>query len=535
MPLAMPRPMKRQGTSFHQLIQRIPADVLTVARGRTLALPIGEETVRVALSQKAIDVRVSLRTRDPSEAKARQAAVTAYLEGAWASLRAQPTSLTNRQVVALSGILYRDLVSQLEDEPGAASFWQEVVRAHQRASESGNLEAWLGSTVDELLLTQGLHIDAASRSRLLEASAKALIEAAGRLSRNAEGDYGPDVTAARFPTWTGSPVEVSAKPLADKDAVSVSDLLSKLAKERAYAPKTVSEWTRSLNSLTEHAGTTDARRITADHVIAWTDELVAKGLSAKTINETYLAAVKAVFRWAKAKRRIDANPALEAPKIQRRDEDEGKRGFTTAEAQTILAASLGEKNAVRRWVPWLMAHTGARAGEIMQLRRQDVGQDPETSLWLIEITPAAGRLKNRASARVVPLHPQLLQLGFADWVSAQKADRLFYEERADEEADGKRSRKSVAINRLGDWVRDLKLPGVLSGEVSPNHGWRHRVVTELANHDVTETVRKRITGHTLPGQDNRYVGKIVVERLHEAVCRLPAYDVTGNVQLPESS
>lgn len=527
MPLAMPRPMKRQGTTSHQLIQRIPSDLVATARGRTLALPIGPDTVRVTLSEKAIDIRVSLRTGDPNEARGRHAAVVAYLEKAWTAMRSRPATLTHRETVALSGILYRDLVAHLEDEPGEPAFWAEVVRAHQRASESGGLERWLGATVDDLLLRQGLNIDAASRGRLLEAAAKALVDAAGRLGANAEGDYRPDPVVNRFPDWTGAVVTAKPKPPSLKDGTSLLSLFNKLAAERAYAPKTVSEWTRVVNSLTEHTGIVDAASITPDHLIAWTDALVEKGLSAKTINETNLAAVKAIFRWAKAKRLIATNPALETPKVERRDEDGGKRGFTLAEAQVVLQASLKEKQALRRWVPWLLAHTGARAGEIVQLRRQDVKQDPETGIWFIDIAPTAGRLKNRASARVVPIHPQLLAMGFTDWVKAQKTDRLFYEERDGEAEDGRRSRKSVTTNRLGDWVRKLEIPGVLTGEVSPNHGWRHRVVTELTNHDVTETVRKRITGHTLEGQDNRYVGRIVLERLREAIERLPSYAIGG--------
>lgn len=523
MPLAMPRPMKRSDASTHQFVQRIPADIKDKVRGSTVAVRVGEETVMVRVSEKAQDIRVSLRTRDPHEARERQAMAVASLEKAWRAVREGPRALTHREIVALSGLLYQDLMGAIDGEPGSPAVWDHFLRLHQQAKEAGKLEEWMGGSLNGLLIRESLNIDKASRARLLEAADPAISQAVNALGRQARGDYRPDPDAARFPLWSPE----KAPPARAKNAAKGStllDLLTKLAAERAYAPKTVSEWTRSLTSLADSAGTSIAADITPDHVIAWTDALVAKGLSAKTINETYIAAAKALFRWAKSKRYLSDNPTSEAPKVSRRgDDEEGKRGFTLAEAKVVLAAALAETAPARRWATWLLAHTGARAGEIMQLRRQDVRQEPESGIWYIDISPAAGRLKNKPSARVVPLHSQLLDLGFLDWVKAQPNDRLFYEEREGEAQDGRRPRKSVAVNRLGDWVRDLGLPGVLSGEVSPNHGWRHRFITELSNREVTDTVRKRITGHALEGQDNRYVGQIVMERLKGAVERLPEY------------
>src|SRR5690606_24883125 len=49
--------------------------------------------------------------REPGEAEARQADIAAYLERTWAALRAEiPVSLSYRQVVALSALLYRSWV-----------------------------------------------------------------------------------------------------------------------------------------------------------------------------------------------------------------------------------------------------------------------------------------------------------------------------------------------------------------------------------------------------------------------------------------
>lgn len=93
------RSVKRPDSSHLQFEKRIPADVLPRAAGLKLSIPMGGgEFQHIALSPTARAIRFSLRTRDPSEAKSRQAHVLAYLEEVWRGLRAtKPIGLTNKQ------------------------------------------------------------------------------------------------------------------------------------------------------------------------------------------------------------------------------------------------------------------------------------------------------------------------------------------------------------------------------------------------------------------------------------------------------
>ena len=73
------------------------------------------------------------------------------------------------------------------------------------------------------------------------------------------------------------------------------------------------------------------------------------------------------------------------------------KAFNTDEIKIILRASLAITDtatasaAARRWVPWLCAYTGARVGEIMQLRGVDVVE--QDGVNVIAITPEAGTVK----------------------------------------------------------------------------------------------------------------------------------------------
>jgi hypothetical protein len=93
--------------------------------------------------------------------------------------------------------------------------------------------------------------------------------------------------------------------------------------------------------------------------------------------------------------------------------------FHTDEIKVILGAALAIENtrkvsmATRRWVPWLCAYTGARAGEITQLRGVDVIE--QEGVNAIHITPDAGTVKT-GRGRTVPLHEHLVAQGFLKYV-----------------------------------------------------------------------------------------------------------------------
>ncbi|MGJ8589154.1 MAG: hypothetical protein ACSHXW_13445 [Yoonia sp.] len=71
--------------------------------------------------------------------------------------------------------------------------------------------------------------------------------------------------------------------------------------------------------------------------------------------------------------------------------------------------------------------TGARLNEICQLNLVDVQQDGDT--WLLDITDEGDdnkRVKSKAGRRKVPLHSDLIRLGFLNFVESRKSGaRLF--------------------------------------------------------------------------------------------------------------
>lgn len=136
------------------------------------------------------------------------------------------------------------------------------------------------------------------------------------------------------------------------------------------------------------------------------------------MKDSDLAGLKTVFGWAMANKLLPINPAQGITiKLGKRPRLRSK-GFTDKEAIDILTAALAVEAATKtkaalHWVPWLAAYTGARAGELAQLRRQDV--EEINGILLLKITPEAGTVKTN-EARIVPLHSHVRELGFATFV-----------------------------------------------------------------------------------------------------------------------
>lgn len=75
------------------------------------------------------------------------------------------------------------------------------------------------------------------------------------------------------------------------------------------------------------------------------------------------------------------------------------------------------------WLPLLGIFTGSRLNEICQLDVEDIAQETETGIWFASITdddedkPLPKALKNQSSRRFVPLHEELINAGFLDFLN----------------------------------------------------------------------------------------------------------------------
>ena len=84
--------------------------------------------------------------------------------------------------------------------------------------------------------------------------------------------------------------------------------------------------------------------------------------------------------------------------------------------ERLKKESLEQGKPERYWVTMLSAYSGARLNEICQLNVDDISKTD--GIWLMNINDnTEGKsIKTLSSARLVPLHAKILELGFLDYV-----------------------------------------------------------------------------------------------------------------------
>lgn len=397
-------------------------------------------------------------------------------------------------------------------------------------SESAMMTDWI---VEALIERFGWQIAPSTllHRRLTKLVGRGQMEAARRFAQEANGDPVRVLDDTFSPEQYRLDAERQRERVA-RTPVSMMGLFDGYSKERKPAAATIKAWRRQLSAFVAFVGHDDAAKITPEDVVAWKDHLLHKagkdgsGLSAKTVGETYLSALKTTLRWAVENRKIPNNPAETtrvrgAKKVRKRGP-----GLTDEEANQILKATLTpppsrlspERALARRWVPWICAYTGARVNEITQLRSQDVTQ--VDGIWTIHITPEAGPIKTSV-ARTVALHPHLVEQGFPAVAKMAKGYLFFDPLRRRGGADENPQSKKVG-EFLARWVREI---GVNDPAVQPNHGWRHRFKTESRNVRMDPEIRDRMQGHT-PRTEGEAYGDVSVGATLREIRRLPRYAIT---------
>lgn len=541
MRLQMPSPMKRSQSSIYQFRRRIPSDVLEKAPGVKLAIPVGGRLVHKTVGAKTVEISLSLGTREPREAKTRETEVAAYLDEVWDTLRSgEEIRLTKRQAVALSGEVYRAWLEAAGDDPGSPELWVHIADANKHArdgnfgrsfmmiSQTGrrqvSLEDRFGGFADWLIAKHGLKLDDASRRLLVEEVAKAMDQVSTQLARHADSDFRPDPNSERFPPLDPAELKATARDTAKTGELRFDALIGarwREAKAAGSSPRTLSAWRSSFKHLKEFLGHDNALRVTKADVVAFKDHRLAQGASVKTVRDSDLAALKSTFGWAVANGKMTLNPAEGVTiKLGRQKDQKRPKGFTDAEAMAILQRAKShmasasrrkvKSDAAIRWVPWLLAFTGARVGEISQLRKEDVFE--QAGRWVIRITPDAGTVKT-GQTRLVPLHHQLVEDGFVAFAQGAPEGHLFVTPKVPSEPD-------QAVKGLNNRLRTLVREVVDDEDVQPFHAWRHRFMTMARELGCDDAVVRSIVGHSARDVHDRY-GDSTIKAMGRVIDALP--------------
>jgi len=245
-------------------------------------------------------------------------------------------------------------------------------------------------------------------------------------------------------------------------------------------------------------------------------------ISPATYRDNYRAPLGAFLADSMRDHGEDGFPALTVERIEyvgtRKDNEDQQRALTESELKTLIEgpkfAAMAQDPAQEAmyWFTVLSLFTGARPRELCQANPQvDFGQ--HEGHWYMDLSPhtAAGvgikKTVKTDEERRIPLHPELVALGFPDYVKrikGQGADRLFPDFRV---------KKGNPFEAAGDdFTKLLKDVGLYDDKAPPGqvvlgaYVMRKTFITLCRNQRI---VSKEITGHsdgtTTKIQDRSYI------------------------------
>lgn len=231
----------------------------------------------------------------------------------------------------------------------------------------------------------------------------------------------------------------------------------------------------------------------------------------------YMSSLGGFCRWLKLRAVLTENPVSDM--LPEKDTDNERLPFTDPQMKELLASPLFAGSAGdswqemaqpgthqvrdhRYWVPLVMAYSGARPGEIAQLQTADVRE--HHGIWIMHITTLGDgdkRTKTKGSMRVVPVHSELINLGFVRHCQSMA------------KAGHKQVFPEVEIPKTGQIIPEfsremnrtyLTRIGIKTGPEIVLYSLRHTFIDRLRRAGFMDDEIGVIVGHDKPTTTGRY-------------------------------
>ncbi len=318
-----------------------------------------------------------------------------------------------------------------------------------------------------------------------------------------------------------APSEALKTATAATPTVTLTGLQKAWENFAAAKPGTKKETAYTIAALVKFAGHDDAAKLTKDTLRKWRDCGKAEGRSNQTWNNR-LSLLSGVLKFGVGEDLLTENVAeglrLEKTKAATR------HPYDDNDAAKILTAARAEMKPALRWAHWVMAFTGMRAGEVLQLTRGDI-RTAEGVNFIYVNEDAPSKTVKTGQVRNVPLHPALVDEGFLDYVRTIKGDEPIF---PDKGLDANGLRGTRAWNVIGIWVRETV--GLTDATKAPDHAWRHRMEDSLRDVEAPEDARDAILGHARKTTGRLYGARgESLKRLHRELAKVP---VPAGVVMP---
>ncbi|MDI1285365.1 MAG: tyrosine-type recombinase/integrase [Reyranella sp.] len=201
-------------------------------------------------------------------------------------------------------------------------------------------------------------------------------------------------------------------------AAGRTPLHSEIARDYFAAKKRSKNYKRALEQFREQCGDLEVHQYNADHCWKFRnwlsetlDEKKGEKLAGQTKNHK-LSAVRSLFDFVIERRHRNDNPMRDVKVYSKKENMKKKRRLYSKEEMTALFVDGVRKAEWQYWAPLLGIYAGVRITEGIQLHPDDVSDN--FGVWHIIIRPGRGQSVKGDKARVVPVHKELIRLGFLE-------------------------------------------------------------------------------------------------------------------------
>lgn len=188
-----------------------------------------------------------------------------------------------------------------------------------------------------------------------------------------------------------------------------------------------------------------------------------------------------------------------------------RRPWTTEELQTLFSAPLHGSHALpdaryggreaAYWIPLLGLYSGTRLGELCQLRTVDVQKVEGIDVLVLTNEGEGQSIKSDAGHRSVPIHSELVRLGFLKYV------KTIRESGSNSLWPALPLRAGKPSDLFGRWFKEHRNALGLTGTRPDFHCFRHTVRPLMRKGGHSEGTMDKVTGHKTVGS----VGTVIYD------------------------
>ncbi|EKE45733.1 hypothetical protein OCGS_0152 [Oceaniovalibus guishaninsula JLT2003] len=227
-------------------------------------------------------------------------------------------------------------------------------------------------------------------------------------------------------------------------------------------------------------------------------------MGVKTVN-SYIDMFRRFWDWAERHGRAP-HKLFDGMKVAKAKQAAEKRKAYSKEQLSRLFVELTEnrsglvKKDDHKWGTLLAMFTGARLREVAQLVPSDIRS--EGGIWYIDINADGEKksLKSLAAKRRVPVHSELIRLGFLEWVEGcGKQTRLFM--------SFTHNTKEGYGRNLGRWFGTFLTKIGMKDDGLVFHSLRHTAITRMRQASVELSLVQEIVGHERDTVTDGYFGE----------------------------